>query len=91
MKYMKLKDSWSKDYVLEVQSHSHLNPLKFQEDGSISMIHQLFGIVIISYIVTTHKHGWNDFRSLTIIKTCGKLEAIIHKSSLISPRDVLKH
>lgn len=90
MKYMKLKDSWSMDYVLEVQSHSHLNPLKFQEDGSISMIHQLFGIVIISNIVT-YKHGWNDFRSLSIIKICGKLEAIIHKSSLISPRDVLKH
>ena len=63
MKYIKLKDSWSKDYVLEVQSHLHLNPLKFQEHGSISMIHQLFGIVIISNIVT-YRHGWNDFRSL---------------------------
>ena len=39
MKDYKLKESWNKDYVSEVQSHSHLNPLKFLEDGRISMIY----------------------------------------------------
>ena len=67
MKDYKLKESWNKDYVFEVQSHSHLSPLKFLEDGRISI---LFGIVIVSNIVN-YKHGWNDFRSLNIINTYG--------------------
>ena len=90
MKDYKLKDSWSKDNVSEVQPHTYLNPLKFLDDGSISMIYQFFGIFIFSDIVT-YKHGWNNFKFLNITKPCGKLEAILHKSSLISTKDVLKH